>query len=308
MQASVKKMEAAFSGFFRGKGFPKFKSKRDKQSFSCPNNTRRVDFNSKLLTIPKIKNIPIQISRIFEGNIKTVTISKTTTGKYYASILVDNSIPLPEKIEVLKEGSIGIDVGLKHFAVQSNGAKVENPKYLHNSLKRLACLQRRLARKQKGSKSREKARIKVARIHERITNQRNDFLHKLSTAITKQYDTVCIESLTVSNMVKSRNLARSISDVGWGEFFRQLKYKMDWKGGTVLQLPTFYPSSKRCSNCGVLNETLTLADRKWICPCGAEHDRDVNAAMNINNYHFAGGHPGIACGGVGIAPTKEAGR
>lgn len=286
LKAELRHLQDAYKRFFKGKGvgYPRFKSKHGRQSFSCPGNTRRVDFDQQLLTIPKIKDIPIRISRRFEGRIKTVTILRTATGKYFASILVDDGKEPPPKIPTCSARTIGIDVGVKHFATLSDGTKIANPKYLENSLRRLACLQRRYARKQRGSKNRDKARLEVALLYERVANQRQDFLHRLTTAITKQYDTVCVESLNVAGMMKNRSLSRSISDVGWGEFFRQLRYKMDRKGGTVLELPTFYPSSKQCSHCGALTEALTLKDRAWVCPCGARHDRDENAALNIKNY------------------------
>lgn len=286
LQAEIRKLDQAYKGFFNGKGFPNFKKKVGHQSYTCPNGTRKLDFNSNLLSIPKIKNIPIVVSRIFNGVIRNVTIKKTPSGKYFASVLVDDGKPLPIKRPTVSETSVGVDVGLKHFCVLSNGVKIDNPQLLINNIERLVCLQRRLSRKRKGSNNRRKAKLKVAILHERIANQRGDFLHKLSTAITKQYDTVCIESLQIGNMLKNGNLAKSISDAGWGEFFRQLKYKMDWKGGTILTLPDFYPSSKKCNHCGALNDALTLADREWKCSCGTSHDRDVNAAMNIKKFHF----------------------
>lgn len=309
LQASIKRVDAAYTNFFRGAGYPKFKKKLKAQSFKCPNGVRRIDWEKSTLTIPKIKDIPIRLSKKFEGKIKTVTIAKTATGKYFASITVDDNKKLPDKAPTEVDTSVGIDVGLKHFVILSDGTKVENSKYLDSKLKRLACLQRRLAKKQKGSKNREKARLKVALIHEKITNQRQDFTHKLSTAITKQYDTVCVESLTIGTMLKNRNLSRSISDVGWREFLRQLKYKQEWRGGNLLELPKFYPSSKKCSTCGELNEALVLSDREWTCTCGTTHDRDLNAAKNIKEYFFrTEGFSGIACGGADISLTDEAGR
>jgi putative transposase len=310
LQSQIKSVENTFKRFFtKGTGFPRFKSKRGRQSFSCPNNTRRIDFEKELLTIPKIKDIPIRISRAFDGKIKTVTISRTPTGKYFASVLVDNSQPLPEKGPVTPDRIIGIDVGIKDFAVLSDGTRFANHRHLRNSEARLVCLQRRYARKQKGSKNKEKARKKLALCHEKITNQRKDFLHKASTAITKQYDGVCIESLRISNMLKNCNLSKSISDAGWGEFFRQLEYKLDWKGGQVFKLPTFFPSSIKCSVCGEVRESLTLSERRWECACGATHDRDENAAKNIMDYFTrTGGHAGIACGGGDVGLTYEAGR
>ncbi len=311
LQASIKKIDVAFKGFFNGKGYPKFKSKRGKQSFQCPNNTRIFDFDKQVLTIPKIENIPVAISRAFTGTIKTVTISRTPSGKYFASILVDNGVELPIKKLINEKSAVGIDLGIKDFAILSDGTKVENNKFLKSSLKRLKCLQRRASRKVKGGNNRKKANKKVALAHEKITNKRNDFLHKLSTSITKNYDTICVESLSISNMVKNHKLAQAISDASWGEFLRQLKYKCEWYGKNLLELPKFQASTKPCSNCGALNQTLTLEDREWQCAeCGTIHDRDINAAINIKQYFFkkTEGQSGLACGVVGNSRSEEAGK
>lgn len=287
VQASVKKVDVAFKGFYNGRGYPKFKSKKGKQSFQCPNSVRKINWQNNTLTIPKIKNIPIVLSRKFDGEIKTVTISRISSGKYFASILVDNGIKLPQKKVITETEAVGIDLGIKDFAILSDGTKIENPKYYRNNLKRLKCLQKRLSRKKKGSNNRKKAVKKVALKHEKITNMRNDFLHKTSSAITKQYDTVCVENLSVSNMVKNRSLSQAISDAGWSEFIRQIKYKQDWIGGNTLELPKFQASTKPCSVCGEINNTLTLADREWQCAgCNTIHDRDINAAINIKQYFF----------------------
>jgi len=287
LQAAVKKVDVSFKNFFKGMGYPKFKKKSGRQSFQCPNGARKVDFDKGLLTIPKIKNISIKLSRTFSGKIKTITISRVPSGKYFASILVDNAKEIPNKKPIIADTAIGIDLGIKHFAILSNDKKIDNPKFLRNSLQRLKCLSKRLSRKKKGSSNRNKARIKIALQHEKIANQRNDFLHKLSSAITKQYDTVCVENLNVAGMIKNRKLAQAISDVGWSEFIRQINYKQNWNGGNILELPRFQASTKPCSICGTLNETLTLADREWSCAkCGTIHDRDVNAAKNIKQYFF----------------------
>lgn len=282
LQASVKKIDVAFRSFFKGGGYPKFKSKHGKQSFQCPNNTRKIDWQKSTLTIPKIKDIAIVLSRSFEGDIKTVTISRTPTGKYFASILVDNKLPLPIKKPIISGTAIGIDVGLKSFAVLSNGEIIDNPKHLRNNLKRLKCLQRRASRKKKGSNNRKKANKKVAIQNERITNMRADFLHKFSDAITKRYDTICCEDLAVKNMVKNHKLAQAISDVGWGTAFQFLKYKSDWRGKNYLESGRYEATSKIHNKCGFKNELLTLADREWYCPtCKEIVSRDENAAQNI---------------------------
>lgn len=280
--ASLKSLDEAFIGFYRGKGYPKYKSKRGKQSFRCPNNARKINWINSTLTVPKIKNIPIILSRRFEGQIKTITISKTTTGKYFASILVDNKTPLPDKKHVSKNTSVGIDLGIKHFAVLTNGDVVDNPRHLKGNLSRLKCLQRRASRKNKGSANRRKASKKIAIINERIANMRGDFLHKFSDAITKQYDTICVEDLNIKGMISNHKLAQSIADVGWATAVQFLKYKSDFRGKNFIQIGRFVASSKIHNKCGFKNETLSLADREWYCPiCNEMVNRDGNAAINI---------------------------
>lgn len=216
LQQKLNHLDLAFKSFFRGNGFPKFKSKRDStKSFQCHNNIRRIDWIKSTLTITKIVNIPIVLSRRFEGNIKTVTISRQATNKYYASILVETDEPLP--VPRTKTNGIGIDMGLKSFATLSNGQKIDLPQILPLLGQRLAILQKRASNKKKGSKNRKKANLKVALLHEKITNIKSDFTHKLSTSIIgdNQTDTICIEDLAIANMVKNRNLAASISAASW---------------------------------------------------------------------------------------------
>lgn len=306
LQASVKKVDLAFKNFYNGCGYPKFKSKNGKQSFQCPNNVRRIDFINGLLTISKIRNIPIEISRTFVGKIKTITISKVPSGKYFASILVDNETEFPKKRPIIESDAIGIDLGIKHFAILSDGVKVENPRYLKNNLQRLKCLQKRVSRKKKGSSNRKKAVKRLAIQHELISNMRNDFLHKVSSVITKRYGTLCVESLAIKYMVKNHSLSQSISDVGWGEFVRQLKYKQEWKGGVLLELPRYEPSTKVCNSCGKKNDTLSLLDREWTCiNCGTTHDRDINAAINIKQYFF-NSRQGMTVEPLELSATAEA--
>lgn len=284
LQASVRRIDAAFKNFFNGNGYPKFKNKSDKQSFQCPSNKREVDFEKGLLTIPKIKNIPIVISRKFNGKIKTVTISRTTTGKYYASILVDTMAELPKKVPVDPSKTIGLDLGIKDLMVTSSGIKVNNPSFLRKDLERLKLLQRRASRKVKKSANRKKANKKVAILHEKIRNRRIDYLHKLTTGLVgdNQATTFCMEDLAVSNMIKNHNLALAISDVSWAEFKRQMQYKCEWAGKNLIEIGRFEPSSKKCSSCGSINNLLTLDQREWLCAeCGVLHDRDINAAKNI---------------------------
>lgn len=284
LQASIKKIDVAFKNFFQGKGYPKYKSKHEKQSFQSPHLAKRVDWNKSTLTIPKLKNVPIVLSRKFEGKIKTITISKTPTGKYFASILVEttNALPTPQAIEPNK--TIGIDLGLKDFLITSEGIKIENPKYLKEGIERLKILQRRASKKQKGSANRKKANLRVAIQHEKITNRRIDFLQKLSTKLVceNQATTFCFESLAVKNLVKNHKLAQAINDVSWAKFTEMMKYKCSWYGKNFIQINRFEPSSKLCSNCGNKNETLVLSDRQWQCEkCNVTHDRDINAAINI---------------------------
>ena len=282
LQCALLNLDGAYTKFFKGlNSFPKFKKKSNKQSFQCPQS---VTLDNKGLSLPKIKEpIKIILHRRFFGKIKTVTISKTPTNKYFASILVDTAKIIPEKKAI--NNPVGIDLGIKAFIVTSNGEKFENPKYLKNSIDRLKVLSRRLSKKQKGSNNRNKVRLQVSKLHEKVNNQRRDFLHKTSDAITKQYDTICIENLQVSNMLKNHKLSRSISDCGWSTFTDFLEYKAEWRGVNIVRIGTFDPSTKLCSVCGSLNNELTLADREWTCPkCNSVLDRDENAAVNILNF------------------------
>jgi len=284
LQCALLNLDNAYTKFFKGlTSFPKFKKKSNKQSFQCPQS---VTLCSKGLSLPKFKEpIKIILHRKFFGKIKTVTISKTPTNKYFASILVDTARIIPEKKTI--NNSIGIDLGIKSFVVTSNGDKIDNPKYLRNSTERLKILSRRLSKKQKESNNRNKARLQVAKIHEKVSNQRRDFLHKISDVITKQYDTICIENLQINNMLKNHKLARAISDCGWSIFTSFLEYKAEWRGVNIVRIGTFDPSTKLCSVCGSINNELTLADREWTCSdCGTILDRDINAAVNILNFGF----------------------
>jgi putative transposase len=285
LQSALIRLDSAYIAFFKGiSQFPKFKKKSNKQSFQCPQHVE-IDFKKELIYLPKFKEpIKIILHRKYKGEIKNVIISKTPTNKYFASILVDNKVELPKPIKK-SNNTIGIDLGIKSFIVTSNGEKFDNPKYLKESLVRLKWLQKQLSRKKKGSNRRNICRLRVAKLHEKISNQRYDFLHKVSDVITKQYDIICMENLQVSNMLKNHCLAQSISDSGWGIFETLLKYKCEWRGKQLVQIGTFEPSSKTCSNCGNINNDLTLADREWTCPsCGKLLDRDINAAINILSF------------------------
>ena len=294
LQSSLRNLDTAFEKFFKcGAGFPKFKSKHGRQSFHCPQN---VSVEDEMIWLPKFKSgVPIVLHRAFKGEIKTVTISRTPTNKYFASILVENKDKkLPVKLVPTKERAIGIDVGLKSFATVGNidsmrSLKIDNPKYLRRSAELLERRQRQLSKKVKGSKNREKARLKLARKYEKIEKQNKDFLHKLSYRLThdNQVDVICIEDLNVKGMMANHKLARAIGEVSWSEFFRQLKYKSDWNGKTVLEAERFSATSKNCHACGYKNNSLTLSDREWNCPiCEAHHDRDENAVPNIISSAF----------------------
>ena len=283
LQAVNRNVETAFKNFFRKKAnFPKFKSKKNQvQSFQVPQHYE-VNVDDNCVKIPKIGMVKTKISRTFVGTLKIATVSATKTGKYYISVLVDDGLKEPEPVSFDNSNTVGIDVGLTNFFVTSNGQKEDNPRYLKNSLSRLKHLQRSVARKVKGSNNRRKAIQKVSILHERISNQRSDFLHKHSYKLVSENQAIAVETLNVSGMLKNKNLARSISDVGWSELFRQLEYKCTMYGKTLLKIGQFEPSSKLCSTCGTVNRDLKLQDREWTCnDCGTFHDRDINAAINI---------------------------
>lgn len=285
LQSSIRNMDAAFTRFFREKkGFPKFKSKkRNGKSFQFVQQVY-VDFEGKRIQMPKVGKVKFACSRTFVGKIGTCTVSKSPTNKYYISITVDDGKPIPEKPMIDFNTSVGIDVGIKDFAVLSNGKTFENPKFLEKSEKRLKVLQRRLAKKQKGSKRRERAKLAVAKQHERIRNKRTNFIHQATSKIVRENQTIVIEDLNVDGMLKNHCLAKSISSVAWYEFFRQLQYKCDWYGKNLVRIGRFEPSSKMCL-CGSVYKDLKLSQRRWVCPsCGRDNDRDLLAAVNILRF------------------------
>lgn len=276
LQQSISNLDKAFSNFFRAKeGFPKFKSKHNKQSFRIPQSVK-INFDEYKFFIPKIGWVKFFKDKHIEGEIKFATVSKSATGRYFVSITFETS-----QIRKTGTGAVGVDLGIKHLAITSDGEFVENQKYIRQNLNKLKKEQRSLSRKfQKGqeqSNNYRKQRLKVAKIHEKISNQRKDYLHKLTTYLATTYETVCIEDLAVKNMVKNHNLALSISDCGWGMFREMIEYKVK----DLRVIGRFEPSSKICNVCGDVNKNLKLSDRNWVCSNGHQLNRDLNAALNI---------------------------
>ena len=285
LQQSIRNMDSAFTRFFREKkGFPKFKSKKDvRKSYKAINGVR-IDFETNRIKLPKIGWVKFYKNRTFEGNIGTVTVSKNATGKYFVSVLVDDGIEKPLKPNIEYNTSVGIDVGIKDFAVLSNGYVYTNPKYLEKAETRLKVLQRRFSKKKKGSNRREKARLKLAKAYEKVANCRTNFIHQVTSRIVRENQTIIIEDLNVSGMMKNHNLAKHISSASWSEFFRQLQYKCEWYGKNLIKIGRFEPISKMCT-CGYVNKELKLSQREWTCPnCGQHNDRDLLAAINIKRF------------------------
>lgn len=289
--ASLNNLDKAFSNFSKGlTKFPRFKSKyAGPQSFQCPQHTQ-VDHENAHIHLPKLKGIKAKLHRNFTGKIKTVTVTRSASNKYFASVLIDEAtqVPIPTTIEASQ--TLGLDVGLEHLLIDSEGRKVDNPRYYRQALKRLAIEQRKLARQQKGSSNRAQQRRRVARVHERVANQRNNFIHQITARLVGKghATTFAVEDLNVKGMVKNRKLSRAIQDVGWGMLLTTLEYKCRWNGKNLIRIGRFEPSSKLCNRCGYQASIMPLSVRQWCCPaCQWVHDRDINAAKNIRDFALA---------------------
>jgi putative transposase len=278
LQQSIQNMDIAFKKFFKGAGFPKFKKKSNSGSFSVPQS---VFLDNDRLIIPKFKGgIKIVLHREIKGTIKSATLSVTPTGKYFVSILVDTNTETPTKISIKESTTIGIDLGIKDFAITSDGEVFENPKHLRKAQAKLKYVQRKYS-KNKGKRTRKC----LALLHEKVVNKRKDFLHKVSTKLIRENQTIALETLAVKNMVKNHCLAQAITDVSWSTFVTMLEYKAEWHGKNILRIGKFSPSSKTCSCCGYINKELILKIREWTCPkCNSVLDRDINAAINIKSF------------------------
>lgn len=279
LQQPIRNLDNAFTRFFKGQGnFPKFKKKSNSGTFNIPQNVVLID---NKLTIPKFKEgIGIVLHRPIKGVVRQATISRTSTGKYFVSILCETGVAAKNKAEVKESTTVGVDLGIKTFLVLSNREEYSNPKFLRKAQSRLIFVQRKYS-KHNGKRTRHRLSV----LHEKVANQRKDFLHKISSELIKSHDSLAIEDLAISNMTKNHKLALSISDAGWGMFVSMLEYKAEWYGKNILKIGRFEPSSKLHNTCGHINKKLALSDREWACPkCGEIVFRDVNAAINIKNF------------------------
>lgn len=289
LQQSLRNLDAAFVRFFREKkGFPKFKSKKKYKDSVKFINAVHFNFEDWKVKIPKIGWTKLCKNKTFDSSsckIGTLTVSRDKCGEYWCTIVVDDLQPKPSKTKIVLGTAVGIDLGIKDYAILSDGTKYGNHKYLEKYSRKLAHLNKVFARSKKGSKNHEKLRLKLARLYRRIAYMRSDLTHKLSTDLVRRFDTICLENLNVEGMLKNHYLANSIQSAAWSEFVRQLEYKAELYGKNVVFIGRFEPSSKTCSKCGYIKSELTLQQREWTCPqCGKHHDRDINAAINIRNF------------------------
>lgn len=289
LQQSLRNLDNAYTQFFKGiKSFPRFKTK--KNSKNCAKYTQAIyfDFDNWKVKVPKCGWVKLCENKTFDlssSKIGTLTVSRDKCGEYWCTIVVDDNAPQKSKTKISEETSVGIDLGIKDYAILSDGTKYSNPKYYENNRLKLKVLQQKFARTKKGSNRHEVMRLKVARQYKKITNSKIDFLHKLSTDLIRRYNTICLENLNVEGMMKNHNLAMAIQSASWSEFVSQLKYKAEWEGKNIVFIGRFEPSSKTCNKCGYVKHDLKLSDREWVCPiCGKHHDRDINAAVNIKNF------------------------
>lgn len=306
LQQSLRRLAKAFNNFFSKRaGYPRFKKRgRSKESATYVGGAFKFepgpDGTGRITLAKQSEPLNIVWSRPLPAAPSSVTVSKDPAGRYFICMIVSGDVV---ELPAAPQSSVGIDLGLKDFAVTSQGSKYPNPRHLQKYEKRLALAQKRQDKKQPGSRNRAKAKLRVARVHAKITDARRDHLHKLSTQLVRQNQTIICETLNVRNMVKNHSLSKAISDAGWGDFIRMIEYKAEWHGRTLIKLDPFYPSTQLCSTpgCDYRNQSLTLGDRHWTCPsCGTCHDRDVNAALNIE----AAGLAVLACGD-GVKPTRS---
>lgn len=293
LQQSLRCLDNAYTGFFKAKkGFPKFKSKKFSKDTCKFIQSVKFNFDEWKVNIPKIGWVRLCKNKSFDTEkvkLGTLTVTKDRCGDYWVAILTDDGQPTPSKTKICRETSVGIDLGIKDFAILSDGTKYGNPKFLEKDIWRLKNLQRIFSKTKKDSKRHERLRLKIVRLHRKIRNKLENFFHDLTHLLINQYDTICLEDLNVKGMMKNHNLARSIQSASWSEFVRQLSYKSEWYGKNLIFIGRFEPSTKICSMCGYMNREITLNDREWTCPmCGTHHDRDINAAINIKNF---GLHP-----------------
>lgn len=286
LQQSLRNLDNAYTQFFKAKkGFPKFKSKKLSKDVAKFIAAVHFDFDNWKVKIPKCGWVKLCMNKPFDLStckIGTLTVSRDKCGEYWCSIVVETAEQMKPKAKVSEATAVGIDLGIKDYAILSDGTKYGNPKYYENNQRRLKLLQQRFARTKKGSNRHNVMRLKVAKQYRKITNSRVDFLHKLSTDVVNRFDTICLENLNVDGMLKNHNLAKSIQSASWSEFVKQIKYKSEWFGKNVIFIGRFEPSTKTCHCCGYVNRDITLKDREWTCPiCGSHHDRDINAAINI---------------------------